>query len=83
LRRFIDKLPARIGRPCLVAAIAWLGAGCGVPVRDGLILVSVDTLRVGALGVFGHPDAHTPAPMPTMSMPVTKKPSILKVPVRA
>jgi arylsulfatase A-like enzyme len=40
--------------------IAWLGAGCGAPARDGLILVTVDTLRVGALGVFGHPDAHTP-----------------------
>jgi arylsulfatase A-like enzyme len=60
LRRSIDKLRVRIQRACLVAALSWLGAGCGAPVRDGLILVTVDTLRVGALGIFGHPDAHTP-----------------------
>lgn len=60
MRRFTDKPPVRIGRACLVAAIAWLGVGCGGPARDGLVLVSLDTLRVGALGVFGRPDAHTP-----------------------
>jgi arylsulfatase A-like enzyme len=33
---------------------------CGGASRDGVILITIDTLRADALGVFGRPDARTP-----------------------
>ena len=52
----------RLVPPLLPLLAVWLvsGAGCGPPPPPNVVLVSVDTLRADALGVYGGPVA-TPA----------------------